>query len=277
VSAPLAEPAYRVRAHNAATDSENRIHSDDVAREYGFAGGLVPGVTVYAYMTRPVLDLLGPGWLAGGTMAARFLKPFYEGDLVSVHVARAEDGSLGLEARNEAGEVCATGSATLPESAGERPALLATAPAPARSSRPPASEAAFRANPVLGTFHERYSGGPAAERYLAEIGDDQPLFRGPGAAAHPGYLIRFANTVLVENVVLGPWIHVSTDARHFGVVSPGEAFDVRAEVRDLFERRGHRFVTLQVQIVGEGGRLVLDAVHTAIYDVRKVAASEPPR
>ena len=37
---------YRVRARNAATNSEDKIHPDDVARRYGFEGGLVPGVTV---------------------------------------------------------------------------------------------------------------------------------------------------------------------------------------------------------------------------------------
>ena len=37
---------YAVRAHNAATESENRIHADDVAQQYGFKGGLVPRVTV---------------------------------------------------------------------------------------------------------------------------------------------------------------------------------------------------------------------------------------
>ena len=46
----MTEPAwgtYRVRAHNIAADSENKIHDDSVARQYGFAGGLVPGVVVY--------------------------------------------------------------------------------------------------------------------------------------------------------------------------------------------------------------------------------------
>ena len=40
----------RVVARNDAEASENRIHDDRVAAEYGFRGGLVPGVTVYAYL-----------------------------------------------------------------------------------------------------------------------------------------------------------------------------------------------------------------------------------
>ena len=43
--------ARRVTALNDAERSENAIHHDDVARRYGFGGGLVPGVTVYAYMS----------------------------------------------------------------------------------------------------------------------------------------------------------------------------------------------------------------------------------
>ena len=42
---------YRVEAFNASKESENKIHDDAVARRFGFKGGLVPGVDVYAYMT----------------------------------------------------------------------------------------------------------------------------------------------------------------------------------------------------------------------------------
>ena len=42
---------YRVEAFNTAKESDNKIHDDAVARRFGFTGGLVPGVDVYAYMT----------------------------------------------------------------------------------------------------------------------------------------------------------------------------------------------------------------------------------
>ena len=44
-------PSYTVKARNTSTSSENKIHDDAVAKTYGFRGGLVPGVTVYAYLT----------------------------------------------------------------------------------------------------------------------------------------------------------------------------------------------------------------------------------
>ena len=37
-------PEYRVKARNTSADSENKIHDDAVARQYGFRGALVPGV-----------------------------------------------------------------------------------------------------------------------------------------------------------------------------------------------------------------------------------------
>ena len=43
---------YSVNAYNLAKNSENKIHDDSVARRFGFQGGLVPGVDVFAYMTR---------------------------------------------------------------------------------------------------------------------------------------------------------------------------------------------------------------------------------
>ena len=50
---------YQVRTHNASTQSENRMHSDDVARTFGFKGGLVPGVTVFSHMTQPMVAQQG--------------------------------------------------------------------------------------------------------------------------------------------------------------------------------------------------------------------------
>ena len=78
--APSALPEYRIKARNTSTQSENAIHHDDVARSYGFAGGLVPGVTVYAYVTHPLVAAWGPDWLERGTASVRFTKPLFEGD-----------------------------------------------------------------------------------------------------------------------------------------------------------------------------------------------------
>src|SRR5258705_3388173 len=71
---------HTVVARNDATESENRIHADDVAKRHGFRGGLVPGVVTWGHLADAVVDALGPAWLQDGTMSARFVAPVYDGD-----------------------------------------------------------------------------------------------------------------------------------------------------------------------------------------------------
>jgi acyl dehydratase len=99
---------HRVRAVN--EHGSNPVHDDDFARRLGFRGGLVPGVAVYGYLAVLPERRWGAAWRAGGTMSARFAKPFYDGEEVTV--TAAEDGeALDLEARNPDGELCAAGQA----------------------------------------------------------------------------------------------------------------------------------------------------------------------
>ena len=71
-------------AFNTATASENKIHDDSVASRFGFTGGLVPGVDVFAYLAHAPMAAWGQEWLAGGQMRARFNKPVYDGDPTTV-------------------------------------------------------------------------------------------------------------------------------------------------------------------------------------------------
>ncbi|MGH7046253.1 MAG: hypothetical protein ACREE2_07670, partial [Stellaceae bacterium] len=131
---------YEVTAFNTAKDSENRMHDDTVARRFGFAGGLVPGVEIYAYVTHLPVRHWGRQWLERGTAEIRLLKPVYDGDRVTVSATEIVDG---LELRLKAhGELCATGHAALPKAAGPAPAAFATAPTPPDppANRPPADE-----------------------------------------------------------------------------------------------------------------------------------------
>ncbi|MFN0096778.1 MAG: MaoC family dehydratase [Dehalococcoidia bacterium] len=264
-------PAYQVRAYNGAAQSENKIHDDAVAREYGFAGGLVPGVTVHAYMTQPAIEAFGLAWLERGSMSSRFLKPVYEGELVTVEAAVTSVGdgdvTMSLVAKNPAGVECGVGSATLHGSPGAAVDLRDFPEAPLPAQRPVAAEGVFAGLDILGSLREPAESG-RWEKYLAETSDPDPRFRGPGAVAHPGYLLRFANTILVQNVLLGPWIHVSSEVQQLGLAQLGEDLTTRGRVLGTFERKGHKFVELDVA-VASGSRPVMRVHHTAIYDPRK--------
>src|SRR5437773_1576312 len=110
-------PEFHVSASAPVEPHENKIHEDDLARQYGFKGGLVPGVTVYAWMTHPVVEALGVEWLERGEFQARFAKPIYyeEPATIRARVASLTGDAVTIEvaAHNSLGEVCGTATMTL--------------------------------------------------------------------------------------------------------------------------------------------------------------------
>src|SRR5688572_32558485 len=50
---------------------------------------------------------------------------------------------------------------------------------------------------------------PISKEYLADIRETDPIYLREGLG-HPGLLPRVMNKVLVDNAILGPWIHVGT-------------------------------------------------------------------
>ena len=131
--------AYSVVAYNTARDSENKIHDNAVARRFGFSGGLVPGVDVYAYMAHLPVARWGRDFLRHGSLEARFLKPVYDGETASVSAAEA-NGGLDIEVKSR-GELCATGHAAMTRT--PAPALDAFEATAAVAERSPADEASL--------------------------------------------------------------------------------------------------------------------------------------
>ncbi len=258
---------YRVPAHNMATASANKIHDDAVARDYGFAGGLVPGVEVYAYMTHPVVHRLGRDWLAAGSMQVRLRRPVYDGREVSVttRVDDDENRALELVLHDDTSELCAEATArpVAPHTAVDANAFLV---APLPQPRPPASAEALAAADPLGTVTKRFD-ADTAKTYLDGIGEHLPIYEDEGIA-HPGWLLRRANRLLAANVELGPWIHVESDVTNLGLVRDGDVVSTRGRVARVWERSGHKFVALDV-LVTVDEQPVTYVRHTAIYEPRR--------
>lgn len=258
--------AYQVRAHNLSAQSENKIHDDAVARRFGFGGALVPGVEVYAYACHAAVRRWGREWLERGTAECRLLSPVYDGDLVCVEAAEEAEG-LAITVRS--GEAaCATVQAALPI-AGPRPDPAAWAWRAPPAERPPAGEATLAPGTVLGTVPFEVTEARAAD-YLAAVREADPLYAGQ-RLVHPGLVLRMCNQVLVQNVVLGPWIHVGSAVRNLAAARVGEALTARARVTANTERKGHRFVELDVLVAAGDEVPVAQVRHTAIWRPRQVA------
>jgi len=262
-------PEYRVIARNTAAQSENAIHDDAVARQYGFRGGLVPGVTVYAYLTHPLAEAWGREWLERGTASVRFARPVLEGEEVRVSRAIAERSAsavtVALTAATVSGGECATATASLPAAPPEPAAAAAWATAPLPAERPAATREHLAAVSVLGTPVTLYDEATAAN-YLGKVSDALPLYRGREGLVHPAFYLDQANRALDRNVLMGPWIHVGSVIRHLSLARAGEYLSTRGRVRSLFEKKGREFVEVDLLIVaGEAARPVAHVLHTAIY------------
>lgn len=258
---------HQLVAFNTAIDSDNKIHDDEVAQRFGFTGGLVPGVDVYAYLSWGPVQEWGRDWLERGSMSARFALPTYDGELVSVDW----DGAT-LALRNPAGTVVASGSAAL-DGPHPVPSLAdhPTAPMPEPGARPPAAPQALTAGSVLGTWEANFH-FDKHEQYLADVRDSLSVYR-ELRCAHPGWVLRTANWILADNVRLGPWIHVGSTVRNLGLITDGAHVATRGTVRAEYEKKGHRFVDLDLVVTADERPVAL-IDHTAIYRPRQVAEAD---
>ena len=262
---------WELFAHNTATESDNKIHDDTVARRLGFGGGLVPGVDVYAYLTHPPAEAWGLEWLERGTMRARFDRPVYDGDRVRIVATELRQDATGvqadLELRNSLDERCATGTASLPAGITQPPDATNWADVTQAGERAPASPVSLAIGTAFGLAAHGFHVDRAAA-YLDDVRETLPLYREEGVA-HPGWLLRDANYVLSGNVRLGPWIHVESATQHFRLVRDGQTVQTRATVSNEWEHKGHRFVTLDVGVLADG-EVAARVAHTAIYLPRQV-------
>jgi acyl dehydratase len=261
--------SYSVEAYNTAKASENKIHDDEVAKKFGFGGGLVPGAIVYAYMTHLPLERWGRDWLERGTVECRFSKPVYDGDQVTVTAAERNGVlDISLECR---GVVCATGTASLPGAAPSPPPLADFRDVPQWSSRPPADETSLAVGTWLGIDPLPVTSELIAQ-YAHDVGETSPLYEAEGLL-HPVLVPHIGNFALNRNVMLGPWMHVGSKIQHFAAARLGDSLTVRARVVNNYEHKGHLFVDLDALIVANNKTPVVRTSHISIYRPRQLAAA----
>ena len=226
---------FRVVAVNTAPDSENRMHDDAVARKHGFSGGgLVPGVDVFEYLVRGALQL-DPTWMCSGRQGElRLFKPYFDGEEVLV----TAPGEGEIHAGDRA-ILRTSGSLASPSPAWKNVALPV--------QRPTASTASLAPGTRLGSLlHCKLisADGPAKARQLLEL----------------------ANQILMQNVILDPWIHTQSKIAWLEAVQTAQQVDVCATVMAEFERKGHRLVTLDLHYrESHTGKPVAHVEHTAIW------------
>ena len=224
---------YEVVARNFSEANENKIHSDEIARKYGFKGALVPGVAVWGHLTHPLVERFGEDWLSQSVNETRFFKPAYHGDRLIITTEENDDGLL-VQGHNEEGTLLAEIRSRLPE---EMP------PPEDQSSFEQPRRSAERVEMAWDVVNERE---PFPEwhfqiitdvnqRYASQIADELPLYR---FVAHPHWLLSVANQTLTREYVMPAWIHVGSEVRFRELVRVGDTLAVNAVPVEKWERKG---------------------------------------
>lgn len=266
---------HTIRAHNFAEQSANKIHSDEVAAKLGYRGGLVPGVSLFAYMTVPVVREFGTDWIAHGRMTGKFIAPVYHGERVRVTAQVTADPPLQVELNlfNEQGELCAVGEAS-------RPAAHPPVDPTRYPRRPmPAGKIAARidrlpAGTPLGSLQIDANGAAYGGEFttlLDEVRESLPIYAGEGAPWHPALMPMRANRLLSENVDLGPWIHTASDVRYHALPRRDEEVWMSGSVAASYVKRGHEIVSLDLAVLGDSDRVLAQMTHTAIVRPAQLA------
>ena len=260
-------PVYSLQAHNYAENSENKIHGDEIARKYGFSGGLVPGIGVYAYMTHPVVDALGLQWLGSGAAEVKFIKPLYHGDRVDVssRVIEAHPLNLEIQVHDSSGNLCATGNAWLQENPSPpdpKDYPLVPASPPDHLWEP--SISSLRPGTQLGSLELKLDMDLAQRTFVPDVREKLPIYFGSNAACHPALLLAQANYILRNSVNLGPWIHTASEVHNYAIPKDGELLSLRGSIREAYEKKGREFVSLDLAMFGMDDRPLAKIIHQAI-------------
>jgi hypothetical protein len=249
VSEAVLPATHRVRARNLAPESDNKIHDDDVAQQFGFSGALVPGVDVFAYATHPFVAAWGAEFLSGGRLSIRFRRPVYDGDDITVDAEPGTGDGFTLTVRGPEDDARAVGTAT--RRGDSTPDLSRFTVTPPRGELLPTGPDALPLGP-LGSVDEPVDTARHTA-YLDGIDDHLGIYRDDGCV-HPGALLRIVNELLMRNVALGPWIHTASDCSFLATAQVPGVLHADGIVTDVFDRNGHAYVRYDASCVATARR-----------------------
>jgi hypothetical protein len=264
IGSPL--PEYRVKAVKSGSEERNLMCDDTHARRYGYKAGLVTGVSIYACMSRSLVEFLGRSWLERGFAHVDFHQPVYEGEEIRVTgqlSSVTKDGTLCIQFRadNPQGMACGTGTARLPVQPLQPEPAMADFPAGQKKLRRPISLDSLKVGECLTAVASEFDRKTHWEYCEKSMRDHHPIYR---ELVHPGWLLSQADLILTANYELPPWIHVSSTVQNYHSQEQECTVETRGHVIEKFELGGNHFIVLDVAIFAEQ-RCLATVRHSAIF------------
>lgn len=259
----------QILALNDAQESENRIHSDEIAEKYGFHGALVSGVNVFGYLTQPLVKAFGERFLERGMLDVIFIKPAYQDDLLTITTQELQSESSQRNCvtsiSNEQGQLLAKLESWLPV---ELPNInpLAEMRCPDKEiERPEIAWDLIQLNEPA----PAYTWQPNDEdnqRHVRVQRDNAPCYQGSKPMIHPYFLLDACNRSLMRLFVLPAWIHTGSKIVIRQAIRVDDSVEVKAIPIKKWEHKGHQFITLYIAMV-VSNEVSVEVEHTAIFRI----------
>ncbi|MBK88492.1 MAG: hypothetical protein CMQ44_06520 [Gammaproteobacteria bacterium] len=262
---------WSATALNTAPDSENRIHSDELAQEYGFEGGLVPGVTISAYLVHPLVELWGKDWLDKGYANCRITSPLYDEELFDVKTDMIDSTRANTTLVRGNGIVSANAEVALTEALPPAPRLRKDKLADRDYAAPQASRTVWEQLKAEGCRSFSYS-WPDDDPVIYLTDENLlPTLLQPkvGGYANLSFLLGCSNWILAANAFMNPWVHLQTISQNYRAVSLNSALIAQMEINKIYEKKGHEFIDVFVNLFDQKDEMCVMTINlTAIYKLR---------
>ena len=261
--------SWRGIAFNQMPDSENEIHNNEVAKKMGYSGGLVPGVTISACIIQPAITAWGMDWLSRGCAHVKVSNPIYDGEHFDVELADASAREFSATLRNAKQQVIAEAEVSLTAELPAEPAMRGDRFAAGRV--PNTCEGLQRLKEAgMGALPARWSADMQQAQYLADESQVPDLLkRDGGGYANMSFILGLTNFALAANVAMNPWVHIETTSQNFRPIPDNSGVLVESQIVDLFEKKGHQFVDVGMNIfLYETQQIATTVLLRAIYRMR---------
>ncbi|MGD9891708.1 MAG: hypothetical protein AB7R89_00180 [Dehalococcoidia bacterium] len=236
--------------------SDDGIHSDETARGLGFAGGFVPGVTLYAHVAAALLNQ-GIDWLRTGSVAYRFRRPVYDGEEVQFTID-AEQPAFTI-ASPDGSDARSLGQLEV----NEPPPEVAPA-APVTPVRAP-----LGAQDQIGVPLQITAAIPPERAAAAIAASGDYDWQENGRTLLPAGLWLNPINLLRTYYDSAVTIHYAGRVWHHSPVYLGETVIKRGHITGFEERKGNQIVSFVVAIETDGGRPVATVEHQSVYQLAR--------
>ena len=258
-------------AFNTAPDSENKIHGDDLAQQYGFEGGLVPGVTISAYLAHPAIKKWGKEWLDRGYANCRITSPLYDEESFSVKSSITDENKLNTILIRSNGVISANAEMHLSDDKPIPPTYRGDKIANDEYKPPVAEKHIWKKLQYEGCLAFKFNWGEINPLLYLRDENELPHLLQPQKEGYSNlaFLLGCSNWILAGNAYMNPWIHLQTISQNYEAVEMNTSLIAEMEINKIFEKKGHEFIDVYVNLFKENDKKCVMSINlTAIYKLR---------